>query len=456
MSVADILADPDYPELKKQILDHTGLWFYADKDEDFACRIGRRFAARGTRTCDEYRSLLGNPAAGKEIDGLVGELTIGETYFFRQHEHFDILRDTIFPDLLERCRAARRLRIWSAGCATGAEPYSIDMLLELEMEPRVAGWEISIVATDINSDFLARARTARFGAWAFRETPEWIQLRCFVRHGSSWELRPEFRRRVSFQHHNLATGEPLSIAPFDLVMCRNVMIYFAPDLFRLTVARFYDALAPGGWLLVGHAEPNMSAFAQFRQVHAGAVTVYQKPERRSAAPPAAPEPIPLPAPPAALRQPRFPPPPLPVTAPPVEPSPALAAPGFDEVRLLADRGEWARAAALGRRLTEEEPLLAIAHFTLGLILEHTESCREAERSLRRAIYLDRRFVLAHYHLGACLQRERRTEHARRAFRNVLQLLGGLPPEETVEHGDGMTVAELRELSRMHVELLGGA
>lgn len=463
MNVAAVLSDLQYTELKNFILTYTGLWYYADKDEDLASRVSRRVSARGLRSGSEYLRLLHSSDGGaQEMDALVGELTIGETYFFRQREHFDILRDTILPDVLERNQASRRVRIWSAGCATGAEPYSINILLELELAQRISGWDVSIAATDINSEFLARARDARFGDWAFREMPESLRLRCFEPQGKFWVLRPEFRRRVTFQHHNLAgdaQAPGLPEQPFDVVMCRNVMIYFAPDLIRSTVQRFYEALSPGGWLLVGHAEPNAETFGQFERVSAGNVTVYQKPlSGIPATPPSWPDwteapaavrptnhrpapPLALPVKPAVRR-------PL-----PARPEPPLP-PRLEAVRLLADRGEWEAAAAMGKQLTTSEPLNAPAHFTLGLILEHTTSCEEAESALRRAIYLDRRFALAHYHLGTCLQRGRQTERARKAFHNVLQLLATRPEAETVEHGDGMTVAELKDLARMHLDVVG--
>ena len=121
---------------------------------------------------------------------------------------------------------------------------------------------------------------------------------------------------------------------------------------------------------------------------------------------------------------------------------------------MADRGEWEAAAALCRRAIEENSLNAAAHFTMGLIQEHQRDVDAAGRSLRRAIYLDRSFVLAHYHLGICLQQASPTQ-AGKSFENTLRLLAGRPEDETLEYGDGITVAELRDLAKMHIELLRG-
>jgi chemotaxis protein methyltransferase CheR len=218
-------------------------------------------------------------------------------------------------------------------------------------------------------------------------------------------------------------------------------------LIHATVSRFWQALQPGGWLIVGHAEFDLTAFAKFERVCTGDATAYRKlvsppatqpresclssndlvksePPARHELPPAAPIDV-APAPPAATLQ---------------------------EVRDLADRGLWQAAAALGRQLTDANPLSAAAHFTLGLILESVASPADAEQALRRAIYLDRDFALAHYHLAACLQSGGKQEQARKCFQNVVQLLAYRPPAERVEHGDGMTAADLIAMAKMHLEI----
>jgi chemotaxis protein methyltransferase CheR len=452
MTVARILADPDYADLKRYILEHTGLDYYLDKDEDLASRLGRRLAAQHMEELRSYRRLLEPPRAGaSEMDGLVGELTIGETYFFRQREHFDFLRDRIFPELLERNGASRSIRVWSAGCATGAEPYSVAMLLRLDLAPRVEGWDIPILGTDINVEFLARARQARYDHWAFREVPEHLKARCFRKDGRQWVLRPEFREGVSFEYHNLASGPPSpNGARFDVILCRNVTIYFGPAMVRRVVANFHEALAEGGWLLVGHAEPNAETFARFTTVSESGTTAYRKlpPPPRIAPSEVAPYPVPLPKLPPRRARPAAARPPF---APVAPPDPVAT---VDDARALADRGEWSAAAALCRRLIASDSLNAAAHFTLGLILEHERAMPEAERCLRRAIYLNRAFALAHYHLGICLQQGSPAQ-AGKAFENVLRLLHGRAPDEVVEHGDGITVNELKDLAKMHLEVLGG-
>jgi chemotaxis protein methyltransferase CheR len=453
VKASPLVADPAFPALKQRVIELTGLAYYADKDRDLASRFENRLAAAGVSDCTAYLKILSDGLAGQqEMDALIGELTIGETYFFRQPEHFEALRRVVFPELIERNRASRSLRIWSAGCATGAEAYSVALLLRNDLADRIAGWDVTILGTDINREFLARAREARFDNWAFRAGPKDLKDRCFYPDGKQWVLRPEYRGLVSCQHHNLVKDPPPTAC--DLILCRNVMIYFNPELVRATVDRLYEALSEGGWLLVGHAELNAEVFRSFRTVNLSGVTLYQRASATA---------------PLAVRQketvkpaPLVAPPPAPVNRAPLKPSglPRRRKPEDrvteEEVRRLADRGEWQEAAVRCRKLIEMDSLNAVPHFILALVLEHAGSSAEAELSFRRAIYLDRMFVLAHYHLGLTLQRNKDSKQAKRAFENVLELLKKRPAGEPLEHGDGITVGQLKELTGMQLEMLGSA
>ena len=278
----ELLGDPVYPRLKEYLIEATGLAYYADKDADLARRIRRRLSGFGFEDCASYLDLLRDPARGApEMDALVEEVTIGETYFFRHQEHFNALRDLVLPDLIARNAGQRRLRIWCAGCADGAEPYSLSILLRRELAQVLWGWDVSILGTDINRQCLATAREGRYEQWSLRSTPENMKQACFEESGKTWTIVPEYKAGLSFQFHNLVEdafpplGEP---SAFDLIICRNVMIYFAPNLMRRIVRRFHDCLAPGGWLLVGPSEPNMTHFTSFLAVNAPGVTLYQRPD----------------------------------------------------------------------------------------------------------------------------------------------------------------------------------
>src|SRR5205823_4106245 len=159
----------------------------ADKDDDLAARITQRLAALRLAGCDAYLEVLRSGTAGEtERDALIESLTIGETFFFRHSEMFDALRSVVVPDLLARNHASRRLRIWSAGCSVGAEAYSVAILLRRDFARELAGWDVTILGTDINRQFLARAREGCYEEWALRNTTAEFRPAHFVRSGQSW------------------------------------------------------------------------------------------------------------------------------------------------------------------------------------------------------------------------------------------------------------------------------
>ena len=176
-TVQDILADSAFGRLKALVIETTGMAFYRDKSADLAQILLARMTELGILGCETYLERLTRD--GGEMDALVAELTIGETYFFRHKEQFDALRDIILPDIIERNRSSRRLRIWSAGCATGPEPYSIAIMLEREFGSRIADWHVTVLGTDINQKFLTRARDGRYDQWAFRAMSDDMRATCF-------------------------------------------------------------------------------------------------------------------------------------------------------------------------------------------------------------------------------------------------------------------------------------
>jgi chemotaxis protein methyltransferase CheR len=446
-----LTGDPFYRLLKEHVVRSTGLTYYKDKDADLARRIIRRLESVGVEDCASYLGILRDPGRGPaELEALIAEITIGETYFFRHRQHFDALRDVVLPDLLARNRASRSLRIWCAGCANGPEPYSLTILLKRDLAHQILGWNVTILGTDINRRCLARAREGKFEEWALRDVPEDLKRNCFTREGRLWNIAPKYREWVSFQYHNLVEDHFPSLvnnlSAFDLIICRNVLIYFGSELMEKMIGQFYASLVPGAWLLVGPTEPNMTHFKAFRTVNAPSVTLYQKPVPSDPTPASGVFAIealpPLHAPPAAFLETPGPPP---GTA---EPDATLA-----DVRRYADRGMWENAALCCTKLLEKDNLKAAVHFYYGLVLEQMRRHADAERSLRRAIYLDRRSVLPHYYLGLFLQSRGDPRQAAHAFKNALELLGSRRDTEIFADADGITVAEMKKLTRTHLEIL---
>lgn len=447
-------SDPAYAGLKEFIIQTTGLSYYLDKDADLIARLERRMLTANCSGADSYRTLLGDPTRGPfEVDALVAELTIGETFFFRHREMFDALQTVVLPERIEANRFGRQLRIWSAGCATGAEPFSVSILLRRHLAELVSGWELTILGTDINRQFLARARSARFDEWALRATPEDVRRACFALVDGSWSLHPSYREGVFFQYHNLVTDPAPSVVnnlmAFDVILCRNVSIYFSPDVVQRLVHRFHECLVPGGWLLVGHAEPNLETFRDFRTVNSPGAVLYRREHERAPVQAVLWQPPDLSA--------------LDSTSPastfsPDPPSPSLPPAIAEEmatIRHLADTGKWAQAESLCNDLVARSPLVAGAHFYRGLVLEQRGDHAAAEQALRRAIYLDRRFVLAHYYLGLLAQKRGDYLQASRSFRNAIRLLSPVPDAHIYAEGEGITAGELRRLAEMSLATLEG-
>jgi chemotaxis protein methyltransferase CheR len=454
--------DAGYRKLKKHLIASTGLAFYADRDGPLTALIADRLAILGLRNCASYAEFLayGEPGCA-EMDVLIAKLTIGETYFFRDEEQFAAIRDIILPDILERKRGSKKLLIWSAGCATGAEPYSLAILLAQELGDQADGWQIGIHATDLNRHFLMQAAEGKFRATALRSTSDQVRQECFVKEGLTWTIHPRYKRWISFQQMNLMDSEFSTSFPsgtdFDLILCRNVMIYFSREVNRRLIGQFHQALGDGGWLVLGASESNMDGLKLFRAVNAPGTRLFQKttlpmslakptseaPASRLASLPALVAPLLAlaPAAPSAAAQ-----------APTALAQAEQARADLDGLRELADCGNWQGAADYGKRLLSQNGLNAEVHFYHALIFEKLGIVHEPEVSLRHAIYLDRNFALAHYHLGLVLKRDGHGRAAERSFGNVLKILASLPDLAMVTAGPEITVSGLKELARMH---LGG-
>jgi chemotaxis protein methyltransferase CheR len=468
--------DADFPRLKSLIIERTGHFYYQDKDDLLWERVRKRLTATGVRGSSPYMALLNDRDSGPaEWARLEAEITIGETFFFRYAEQFAALRETILPEIVERRRPERRLRIWSAGCATGAEPYSLAILVRELLGEDLSGWRVGIVGTDINETFLDTARQARFGKWALRSLPREERLRYFVPlEREQWQLRPEFRALVRFDKHNLLSlldgTSPLQFTEFDLILCRNVLIYFHPETVNRVVAALRDCLLDDAWMLLGHAEPNPSFSAMMQAVTLPGTVAYRRgpgePQTRVDAPapsvarlaPASP-PKPQPQGPAwpvqhrPLRRPEAPRAEPAIRRPEalIGPSPAVeSASGSDalaDIRRKADAGDLAGAETALREALLRDPLNAAAHLYHGLVSRALGRPAEAEKAFRRCLYVDKSFAMAHYHLGLLLLATGRAAPGRRALANAARLAGTMPDDRPVPEADGLTAGDLRGLVR---------
>ncbi len=261
----------DYLRFSKLVYERCGLHFPDNRRADLERGVRQAFAVSTCTDIREYYGLLQDPdSSAVHFEQLINAITISETHFFRDAGQIDALYKHVLPRLIKRRRTLRTLRIWSAGCSSGEEPYSIAMLLR-ELLPDVDEWSITIIGTDINTEAIDRARQAVYSEWAFREerAKQW-QARYFHRRGNRYELSPTVRRMVTLSQFNLVEDNYPSYESnttlMDLILCRNVMIYFTEDVSRSIVDRFYSCLTYGGWLVVGHAEHSLTIYRRF-QVH---------------------------------------------------------------------------------------------------------------------------------------------------------------------------------------------
>jgi chemotaxis protein methyltransferase CheR len=451
LSILDpLLADPDYPRLKQRLVASTGLAYYTDKDADLARRVGRRLDSLNLRDCASYLKILQDPVGGaSELDALIAEITIGETYFFRHQEHFDALRDIVLPALIARNQLTGRLRVWSAGCADGAEPYSVSILMRRQLRNALAGWSLTVLGTDINRHALSRARDGVFADWSLRAISDELRGACFSPEDKQWRIAPEYKADVSFQYHNLIENSFPSLvnnlSSFDLIVCRNVMIYFSLDVMGELIQKFHECLVPGGWLLVGPSEPNMTHFTSFRTVNAPGVTLYQKPfeqpARTAEALCAISEDLGRKAGAELQESAR-------VETPKLLPD-GLGSAGLHRLKPVPP----SCPTQLHENVETPAPHPSLL-FRQALTLGEMSRQEEAERYARQAIYLDPGFALAHYYLGLLLQSHRDSRRAARSFQNAIEAVETRPCQEALTDGGGITAGELKNLAQMQLATLG--
>ncbi|WP_136525068.1 CheR family methyltransferase [Geomonas ferrireducens] len=481
----------------RHILKHTGLHFEARNQAALARGLRKRMAALRMWSFEEYLQYLELHGEDRhELQRLLQFLTVGETYFFRYPAHFDVLRERLA--FLKDDPAP--VRIWSAGCSTGEEPYSIAMTV-MEALPDWRERDIRIIATDINNRSLKRAREGVYSPWSMRITrPDQVQ-RYFRRVGESFLIRDEVKQLVRFAHLNLSVPchEPLceELQGLDAIFCRNVLIYFTTQSAEQMLERFTDALAPGGLLFLGHSETllqheglPLSLRRQERSFYYVKGGQAQK-ERRDPGTPQpewelTPEQMRLAAAWLAAQAPTVLAPSAPAAAveapPPAEDAP-LPLPGpvpqgatelFRQARELFDREEYDAALALLEQLLQETPdnaealvltgfilagkgelpsamesceralkcndLLAEAYFLKGVLLDAEDRLTEAAAEYRKALLLDHDFIMPRYHMGRLHLRQGRVNDAARELRNSIRILSRLSDDQTIPFSGGLTRA----------------
>jgi len=493
--VIDLVGAPEVERFRGAILARMGLQF-DDTKTGLLSEVLRRRLDKRHADGPHYLAELENNAPPEEWVALAEELTITETYFFRNRDQFDALAGVVLPDRMAAHGKPRALKLLSAGCSSGEEAYTLAIIgIDCLREP---GWSVSVRAADLNPAVLAKARRARYSEWSLRDTSDAMRRRWFVPDGSAMVVAPQVRERVSFETANLAdpNSDLWRPASYDVVFCRNVLMYFSAEQRRAVIDRLTEALLPGGYLFLGHAESLTGVTDAFHLCHTHDTFYYQRKEgaERNT------RPVPVaPAPRAARagtvydsawsetiraaseRVATL----LPEDS--ARPEPARRsndlAPALDLLRrerftealdyignqpdaadpgalllsavLLQQSGKLAEAEDTCKRLLGIDDLSAGAHYVLALCRENAGDLAGAAEHDRVAAYLDPAFAMPRLHLGLLARRGGGREEARRELAQALILLENESTARLLMFGGGFNREALITLCRATLTECGG-
>jgi Methylase of chemotaxis methyl-accepting proteins len=449
----------DIYQVRDFISQHYGIHHGRDRLPDLDRKLNQITQQLGY----QQRSLLcGNLLSGKlsasELQLFIEALTVGETYFFREPDALDALINTIIPVI--RQQQGRKLKIWSAGCASGEEPYSLAMTLDAQL-PDAEHWDISILATDINQQSLQKAIQGNYKTWSFRATPTHYKQRYFDQQSDgSFQLHSHIRNMVQFNPLNLAQQDYPSPSngthQVDVLFCRNVLMYFSAETIREIVSRFSRALTPGGWLIVSQTECSHYFQPEFETIQCGNAFLFRKkdirhPRKMSLIPD-----NPAFTPPAHyLIQPQGHPD---AWSFPVKPDlyPAInqlipqkkqisSAEHLVLAQELANQGLLDEAHEHCVTYLSQHKLDTQAHYLHAMILQELDKPNEAREALRRVLYLQPDMIMAIYTLGNLEKQQGHAREALRHFDNALRFLTMHENDDLLPHSEGLSVGQLREL-----------
>lgn len=500
--MAESISNIILARLSELISSHMGLHFPTERWPDIQRGIrsaASDFGFKDTESCASW--LVSSPLTKNQIEILASHIAVGETCFFRDKPIFEALENHILRELVRsRRKDDKRLRIWSAGCATGEEPYSIAILLS-RMIPDIKDWNVTILATDINSRFLEKASKGLYREWSFRNTPPKFKEKYFKRSKeSSFRIFPHIKKMVRFSYHNLAEDTYPSLLndtnAMDVIFCKNVIMYFDPERQRRVIQNLYNCLVDGGRLVVSPCETSHILFSQFETVNFPDTILYRKTlhkkDRRrvrqaqdfettvpfhehrtpvdlsfEVQPPAC---LPVqtdPAQPPDASQKQQEPEPPPVSEPRLTPfeealtlyqqgryteaaeklassqddnkSIALLARAYANQGKLTDALEWCEKAVVTDKLNPG------FHYLRATILQEQGRIKEAMTSLKRTLYLDPDFVLAHFALGNLARQQGKLKESVRHLSNAVMILQSHDQAEVLPESDGVTAGRLAEI-----------
>jgi chemotaxis protein methyltransferase CheR len=467
------------------IAEHTGLHVREQDRASLSQKLQTRMKSLKISLPEKYYDLLERADSEGEWRELTLLLTTGESYFFRDRELFNLLKTQLLPEIIDRKKqqqittgaAERSLRIWSAGCSTGEEPYSLAVLVK-QLIPDLSNWNIFILGTDLNQESIAKAKLGIYNSWSFRKVDPELQKQYFKPVRSNWKIDDRIQKMVSFKSGNLLKDNfpnYLDIYDFDLIICRNVFIYFDFQTVATIVKKIYRTLNPEGYFISGHTELYGQSLGNFKVKSFPEAVVYQRPaglpfENKTA--------IGSISEGSSREQPSH----LVATSIATVPRSLVTEPESHEeilerAKTWLQKGDFANAIKAAELVIQQQSTNAIAYEimaqayarsgnnnkamqycdrAIGLgsgsvksyyILAHTSKTQgkleEAKDLLKKVIYLAPSSILAYLELGSIYEKEGDINRSFKMRKNAWEILQELPSSTTLEHHEKVEVSEVR-------------
>ncbi len=474
----------EFRSFRDLIAERSGIYFDPGKQELLKSNLLQRMQDCGLSTFVDYFNLLSSPVGTKEFDHLLNLITIPETYFFRDQAQFRALEHFVIPEILKRkSYPGASLRIWSAGCSTGEEPYTIAMIVAAGM----VGAEyppIQILATDVSHAALEAARRGVYGARSVRDVPAEYLNRFFTKRGDEYFLDESIKQMVEFRYFNLVT-EPhplMEMSGWDIIFCRNVTIYFQPEATRKVIHNFYRSLRQEGFLFAGYSESLRYLSDEFTTVQMEGAFVYQKgaagkKQRKKARQTKDRWSSPRAAIGAHRKKPKAvrdgksneleqvcarakellevgqPEKASALLDPYLEESPAPESVLLLQAEIALNQGDLEKAVQLCESIIHHEPLSVAALYLLGVIYRTWENEPRAIEEFKKVLYLRPEHALARFNLGDLYSQVGQLDEAKLEYSNVIRLLKEVPDSFDERFAGGFSPALLIDTCLSQIKAL---
>ncbi|MFC1496561.1 CheR family methyltransferase [Candidatus Margulisiibacteriota bacterium] len=421
------LTEDEFELFKELLIKESGLYFDFDRKYILEDTLLTRMGACGFFAYQRYYDYLVHDRDGMlELKRLFDTLTIGETYFFRNSDHFEVFREFVVPRLIAAGhRKKQAIKIWSAGCSTGEEPYTVAMIL-LESLPDPEKWEIEIIASDLNRRYLEKAGRGSYSARSVRNLPRELLKKYFTLKDGQYQISEKIKNMVKFVYHNLAKDSFWLIENyrFDIVFCRNVIIYFDTETVKRVIEGFNEVMEDNAYLFCGHAEVLWKISEKFRSIEFPHTFIYQKGE-------------------FAAEETKVPFVDVPQIEIKVEAGPEpVPEPGDIHQKILlavelSNQAKYNEAIEVLKEIIGCDCLTVEAYYLLGVLNNKIGQLDRAVAEFKRALFLNPELPIVYYNLGNIFLYQKDELGARREFKNAIKILHNRAPDSSVDFSENL-------------------